>query len=114
MYVVDESLSYTSEKRSDPTIVAPGKAGPAPTGLSSSNVGGRTGDAFVMDDAHGFLECSFIGALAWAGGVDLVDGAYTVTKSGVSVRVSTSRSRSCSKGSLQESVYAVSRTHGRL
>ena len=42
------------------------------------------------------------------------DGAYTITESGVSVRMSTGRRRSCSMGSGKESLMPASRIDARL
>jgi hypothetical protein len=49
-------------------------------------------------------------------GVDLImgDGAYTMTESGVSVRTSTGRRRSCSKGSGKGSLLSDSFVDARL
>lgn len=110
----DEWWPKTGEKHSDATIVASGD-----TGLGGSNrllrdVIGSARHVLIIEDAQGFLDCPRIGAFAGINRLDPVDGAYTVAKSGVSVHVSTFRSKSCSKGSLQESVYIVSRKHGRL
>jgi hypothetical protein len=67
-----------------------------------------------IDKAQGFFECALAGISERYGRSYVAGDANSVTESGVPVRVSTWRSRSCSKGSLHESVYVVSRTLGRL
>lgn len=89
MYVVECSLSYASEYRSDATMVASGEIGLCSTSLLSGRVGSCAALGSNIDEAQGFLERTFTGGVARAGVFDVAGGAYTVTESGVSVRVST-------------------------